>query len=210
MKLNTLENMAMNNPVRGFFQERHEMQIFRRSAPARQFSTVLDIGCGNGAGSRLIQKYFRPEKIIAVDLDENMIARARRRIDDPNIDFRVMDAAHLEFPGNSFDAVFNFGIIHHIARWRDCIDHVQRVLRPGGTFFVEELALETFAGFPGVLWKVLSAHPYESMFSFDELIGYLKTSGFDIQSVHHSNPLRAIHRIFLNAELVKTEGPGAS
>lgn len=31
--------------------------------------TVLEIGCGNGKGAKLIKKYFNPNKIIASDMD---------------------------------------------------------------------------------------------------------------------------------------------
>jgi hypothetical protein len=38
----------------------------------------------------------------------------------------------------SFDAVFDVGIIHHIANWRAPVGEVSRVLRPGGRFLSEE------------------------------------------------------------------------
>jgi hypothetical protein len=38
----------------------------------------------------------------------------------------------------SSDAVFDVGIIHHIANWRAPVGEVSRVLRPGGRFLSEE------------------------------------------------------------------------
>ena len=93
---------------------------------------ALEIGCGNGHGTRLIKKYFGPRLIDAVDLDEKMIEIAIRTNDDPSIHYKVMDASKLSFPDNAFDAIFDFGIIHHIPNWRDCISEMNRVLKNGG------------------------------------------------------------------------------
>jgi ubiquinone/menaquinone biosynthesis C-methylase UbiE len=34
----------------------------------------------------------------------------------------------------SFDAVFDFGVIHHVPAWEDAIREVRRVLEPGRYF----------------------------------------------------------------------------
>jgi ubiquinone/menaquinone biosynthesis C-methylase UbiE len=55
-----------------------------------------------------------------------------------------MDASKLDFPDNHFDAVFDFGIIHHIPNWKDCIQELKRVLKPNGEVILEELSIDTF------------------------------------------------------------------
>ncbi|MHC1764566.1 MAG: methyltransferase domain-containing protein [Verrucomicrobiia bacterium] len=37
----------------------------------------------------------------------------------------------------TYDAVFDFAIIHHVPNWRDALVEVNRVLRPGGVFYAE-------------------------------------------------------------------------
>jgi len=61
MKLNKLEFLAMNNPIRAFIQDQYELKILRAMTPVNNAQMVLEIGCGNGYGSRLIQKYFSPK-----------------------------------------------------------------------------------------------------------------------------------------------------
>src|SRR5271157_6253713 len=118
MILNMIEFYAMNNPVRRVIQERYEIKILRKMSPIKNIGTALEIGCGSGNGARLIKKYFSARKIIAVDLDEKMIRLAKKR-HGGLATFLVMDASKLDFPDKTFDAIFDFGIIHHIPNWKD-------------------------------------------------------------------------------------------
>jgi ubiquinone/menaquinone biosynthesis C-methylase UbiE len=150
---------------------------------------VLEIGCGNGDGTKLIKKYFSPKLIDAVDLDERMIEIAKRRNNDSSIHYEVMDASRLSFPDNAFDAVFDFGIIHHIPNWRDCISEVNRVLKTGGEAILEELSTDSFQTLPGRVWKTLLDHPYDRMFSTTEFVESLSAGGFTVEGFRESYPL---------------------
>ena len=82
--------------------------------------------------------------------------------------FQVVDASKLDFPDESFDAIFDFGIIHHIPNWKNCIGKLRRVLKDGGKLILEALSIDTFSGSPGRLYKSLLTHPYDQMFSTEE------------------------------------------
>ena len=71
--------------------------------------------------------------------------------DESTID-QVKDASKLDFPTESFNAIFDFGIIHHIPNWKNGIEELKRVLKDGGELIPEELSLDTFSGFPGRLY----------------------------------------------------------
>jgi len=199
VQLNIIEFCLMNNNVRRFIQEYYEFEILKKMIVSKQLHSVLEIGCGSGNGARLINKHFKPEKMIGIDFDERMIKRAKQRISDPNIVFQRMDAAKLQFGDNSFDAVFDFGIIHHIPDWKTCISEIKRVLKNGGELIIEDLSLNSFENFPGVVWKSLLAHPYEQMFTMDEFLEYLKEAGFIINSFKKFNPLKMINFFSLSA-----------
>jgi ubiquinone/menaquinone biosynthesis C-methylase UbiE len=199
VKLNRLEFLAMNNPVRAFVQEKYELNILRAMTSGQSFENVLEIGCGNGAGSKLIKKYFTPKNIIAIDLDEKMIERAQNRNNDSAITFRLMDASKLDFPDKQFDAIFDFGIIHHIPNWKSCLRELQRVLKPHGQLILEDLSIFSFTRGIGKLWRILSAHPYESMYTPKEFTDALEELGFKIIHYKESNPLKLIRFFSLNA-----------
>jgi ubiquinone/menaquinone biosynthesis C-methylase UbiE len=199
MKLNRFEFLLMNNPVRAFVQERYEVRVLRRMTSIANIDRALEIGCGNGHGAKLIRKYFGPRLIDAIDLDEKMIEIAKRTNGDPSIRFQVMDASRLDFPDNTFDAIFDFGIIHHIPNWRDCIAEMNRVLKAGGEAILVDLTRDTFQALPGRIWKVFLDHPYDKMFSKTEFVEGLVAGGFKVESFHEYYLLRLIKHFSLVA-----------
>ena len=76
MKLNKTEFALMNNPIRAFIQEKHEIRVLRRMTPITNIGIALEIGCGNGYGTKLIKAYFCPSRIVAIDLDEKQFQPA--------------------------------------------------------------------------------------------------------------------------------------
>jgi ubiquinone/menaquinone biosynthesis C-methylase UbiE len=70
MLMNSLEFTLMDNPVKGVVHEFIEMNHIRRLSQLPKGKKVLEIGCGNGYGTKLINKYFQPNHITAIDLDE--------------------------------------------------------------------------------------------------------------------------------------------
>ena len=200
MKLNKIEFVLVNNPIRAFIQEKHEVRILRRMTPIADIGIALEIGCGNGHGTKLIKEHFRPKRIEAIDLDEKMIRIACRKYRDSSIQFHVMDASALGFADRTFDAVFDFGIIHHIPNWKDCISEMHRVLKDGGEAILEELSIDTFSTFAGRMWKGLLAHPYNEMFSTAEFLESFAAAGFVLQGFSESHPLRLLKHFSLVAK----------
>ncbi|NOY09477.1 MAG: class I SAM-dependent methyltransferase [Spirochaetes bacterium] len=199
MKLNNIEFMLMNNPLRAFIQDKYELKILRNISSIGEIENALEIGCGNGTGTKLIKKYFSPDNIIAIDLDEKMVKIAQNRNKDNSITFRVMNASKLDFPDNHFDAVFDFGIIHHIPNWKDSIQELKRVLKPNGEIIIEELSIDTFSKGIGKIWRKILDHPYKDMYSNNEFKQYMAEAGFIIKNYKELNPLKMIRYFSLNA-----------
>ena len=192
MLLNSLEYWAMNNPVRGFVQRHYEAPRLRRLASERA-GHVLEIGCGQGAGARIIHDLFNPREYVGVDLDPRMIMRARKNAGTlPNTRFVEGDVSCLAFSDASFDLVIDFGIVHHIPNWREALAEIGRVLKAGGEFLFEDLALETWERGIGIPFKRMTDHPYEQMFRKQEFVDELEALGFDVET-HESSPLSFYH-----------------
>ena len=201
MKLNNLEYLLVNSPIRAYLQEKYELPILMNMLTSKAFESVLEIGCGNGNGIKLIKKYFDPIHITAIDLDEKMIQIAQRTVNDDTTKFRVMDASKLDFPNETFDAIFDFGIIHHIPNWKDCIEELRRVLKKDGKLILAEYSIDTFSGFPGAIYRSLLKHPYKQMFSTEEFVEHLKTVEFKIDGFKKFNPFKVMHHFLLVASV---------
>lgn len=161
MKTNWPERMWVNSPVRLLIQER-EALFFRKLRDLPPGGDCLEIGCGRGAAVPLIAKTFHPARIDALDLDPEMVRLARRRVGTGVAGLAMeADAQALPYRAGSFDAVFNFGILHHLEDWRGGLKEVSRVLRVGGRFYFEEIYAPLYANF---LFRRLLAHPREDRF----------------------------------------------
>jgi ubiquinone/menaquinone biosynthesis C-methylase UbiE len=96
--------------------------------------SVLDLGCGVGRTTSRIYEMSR--KVIGTDISEAMITLAKER--HHNIDFRVMDASHLDFPDSAFDVVvFSYNglcCLYPENKRLKTIQEIGRVLKKNGVF----------------------------------------------------------------------------
>jgi ubiquinone/menaquinone biosynthesis C-methylase UbiE len=141
MLLNRLEFALMNNPIRAAVQRHVEASKLLRMGGVMNGGAALELGCGCGVGAELILQRFGAARVDGFDLDPRMVRRARRRMRRHGgpARFWVGDATAIAAPDDEYDAVFDFGIIHHVPDWRAAVAEVQRVLAPGGRFYAEEV-----------------------------------------------------------------------
>ena len=171
MKLNLVETVLVNNPLRAGLL-RSTVHWLYEAACAPRLERVLEVGCGNGAGLHFIDRRFQPAALDGFDLDEKQVARARLRLGElarrRPLRLWTGDALQLAAASGTYDGVFEFAIFHHIPDWRRALAEVHRVLRPGGYFLFEELSREFFhdTGPLGALLRRTTVHPWEEMFDF--------------------------------------------
>ena len=186
MLLNSIEYWAMNNPIRGLIQKRLEAPRLKRLCNGRS-DRILEIGCGQGVGARIICDLFSPQEYVGIDLDPKMVERARKKEHGlKNARFLQGDAAQLPFMDSTFDLVIDFGIIHHIPNWRKALAELHRILRTNGEVFFEELSVETWERGIGKPLKKLLEHPYEEMFRLQDFVGELERLGFEVEMYEES------------------------
>ena len=187
--MNRTEFWTMNNPLRRL-SLRFEVRKLFRLAGGYKGGVILEIGCGEGQGAKNILRYFTPKSLISIDLDPKMIKRARKRLKDNRVVFRVQDASDLsEFADESINVVVDMAIIHHIPNWQECIHEIYRVLKPNGLFLLQDASIESFTTtwFGKMLHRLLD-HPYGQMYTKSELESKLMLAGFKNKSTHYFKP----------------------
>jgi ubiquinone/menaquinone biosynthesis C-methylase UbiE len=107
----------------------------------RPFRSLLDLGTGTGR----ILEMFGPgiERGLGVDLNREMLAFARSRLDHSgirNCSVRQSDIFDLAMPRDSFDVVVIHQVLHFLDDGGRAIREAARVLRPQGRLLVVDFA----------------------------------------------------------------------
>lgn len=124
---------------------------------------IMDMGCGSGP----FLAYFWSQgyrNLAAIEPDPELTKNIPSHI---KVDVRHCLAEHIDFPDESFDVVFVYGVLHHlkgIESYRAACAELYRILKPGGMIFIMEpgryrlfVALEIVAGMLGLVSKTFRA-----------------------------------------------------
>ena len=107
----------------------------------RPFRSLLDLGTGTG---RILQMYAgQIERGLGIDLNREMLAFARSRLDHAgirNCSVRHGDIFDLALPADSFDLVVIHQVLHFLDDGGHAIHEATRVLRPQGRLLVVDFA----------------------------------------------------------------------
>lgn len=180
MLLNRVEKALMNNPVRAALQRHYEAPLLAGLGGLLEGQRVLEIGCGRGVGTEILVRRFGAAEVHAFDLDPEMVEQAHLRtkgLGRGRVRLWVGDATRIPAPDAAYDAVVDFGIIHHVPDRRAAVAEVRRVLRPGGRFYFEEVTRHALQRWS---YRTFLVHPTEDRFSARELLDELERQGIRV------------------------------
>lgn len=126
-----------------FHQGRHlTTQIINKNACPN--ANILELGVGTGLSLPL---YRSDLNITGIDISEKMLNKAQKRVErnhlTQNITLKVMDAAHLVFPDNSFDFVVAMYVASVVPDVSAFLEEISRVCKPTShILFVNHFASE--------------------------------------------------------------------
>lgn len=117
---------------------------------------VLDIGCGTGGIALSLAADYGAAKVIGVDVEDPVLAIARRRAEARGLTGRVefvkVEPGPLPFGENEFDVVFSKDSMIHIPDKEALFADVMRILEPGGRFAASDW-LSSHDGEPSEIMK---------------------------------------------------------
>ena len=142
--------------------------------------TVLDFGCGTGENAVPLVK--RGARVIGMDISPDLIALARKRLSDANLEARIEvgSAYDTGLPDESVDVIFCIALIHHLDIAR-VVKEMLRVLARDGVVILQEPV--RFSRTYSFLRSLLPAHEDISQFEHPltrEELGAL-TEGFEVR-----------------------------
>ncbi len=98
---------------------------------------ILDVGCGLGAVTAYLTRFYDAARIFGINLSERQVQHCRSRY--PDLSFEVMDAASLQFSEGSFDRVLSVEAAFHFRTRARFLREAHRVLRRGGSIAMTDL-----------------------------------------------------------------------
>ncbi len=163
---------------------------------------ILDVATGTGDLAIEAEKQLKPEKIIGIDISNEMLevgrVKLKKRNLSPTIELFTGDSENISYENNSFDAVTVAFGVRNFENLDKGLAEMLRVLRPGGKAAILEFSMPTlfpfkqlynfyFKNFLPVIGRITSKDPkaysylYESVQAFpdgERFVGLLKQLGF--------------------------------
>lgn len=132
---------------------------------------VLDIGTGTGLLAIEFARQIPDIEVVGLDLSDVAleVAQINLREGDPKlkVSFENGDAEDIPFDDDSFDLVISNNTLHLIEDPTRMFNEIQRVLRPGGRFFIKDFRRS---------WLGLLTQHIGAAYSADEVRRFLSQS----------------------------------
>lgn len=132
-------SFILYNPVRKLLTDRDD--ILNESGITAS-SVVLEIGAGNGFLTEMIVR--RARRVIAVELQEGMVKKLRKRIrtGPPGLQIINGDISLVIQDENIADVCLLYYSFHEVANKLPAIDNIGRMLKKGGLLAIYEPSVE--------------------------------------------------------------------
>lgn len=119
------------------FRDIHEFSMAEILQRLDKDVSILEVACGTGYVTKLIDKLGF--KVVAVDNSNEMLTKAKEKVQSEAVTFMIADAERLPFDDEEFDVVISTRFMHLFPphQQRRLIQEMSRVLRRGGTLILD-------------------------------------------------------------------------
>lgn len=114
-------------------ETRERLAEIIRDLAIKPGSRVLDVGTGTGVLLPFLVEAVGPTgSIVALDIAEEMLARARAKNGDRNIEYVLGDITCTPFQEATFDEIICNSCFPHVRDKSGAVSEMARILKPGG------------------------------------------------------------------------------
>ncbi len=104
---------------------------------------VMEVGPGPGYFSREVAKALKNGKLVLADIQSEMLAIAKKRIDKKglnNVEYYLCDGSKFRFEDNSFDRIYMVSVLGEVENKEEYLKEFHRMLKLNGILSISELA----------------------------------------------------------------------
>ncbi len=132
-------SFILYNPVRKILTDRQRVLDESNITPD---SVVLEIGAGNGFFTEMIA--LRAQKVIAVELQEGMVRKLKKRAQglSEKVDVVQGDIASLAIGEEFADVCLMYYCFHEVSNKADAVINISSAVRKGGVLSIYEPTIE--------------------------------------------------------------------
>lgn len=103
-----------------------------------KFDTCLEIGCGTGKNTLWLAS--RAQQVTAVDLTQEMIEKAKLKVQTPNVSFKIADILEdWNFTTQQYDLATFSLVLEHIENLDLIFEKLKAVVKDNGYVYISEL-----------------------------------------------------------------------
>ena len=146
-----------------------------------EFSSVIELGCGTGKNTIFLLK--KAKKIIGLDFSQEMLNKAKLKINDKRVEFRKADlTTEWKIDNDSADLITCSLVLEHIEDLDIIFDQANKKLKNGGAFFISEL--HPFKQFSGSKAKFETENGIQELETYvhhiSEYLNVASENGFEL------------------------------
>ena len=102
---------------------------------------ILDVGCGLGATTKYLNKYYSPQNVIGINISPQQLKQAK--IYASNCQFILMDAVQMAFEDNTFENIICVEAAFYFDTRENFLREARRILKPEGKLIMADMVFAT-------------------------------------------------------------------
>lgn len=120
------------SPREGYLREHWRPLISATISQYCKDKRVLDLGCGGGTYTAIIDKYSN--RVLGLDISRGMLSYAKNK--HPSLDLALADAHRIPLKDESMDIVVCIGLFEYVER-ATVSEKINKVLKPNGICIIQ-------------------------------------------------------------------------